>query len=131
MLYMVLPVPSLIEFFWAGFLLVITFYMLIRLRPQGPYICGVIQGESFSRLGFSTACLSKEVQCSSVLQLRVLHADMMCRHPGPLYALVCGMYQIYSNPTLDVSTRPQVGLLPLCCEADIYPFQYIHHLHIQ
>ena len=63
--------------------------------------------------------------------MQELHDDPMFEHPGPPDAPVCGPYQIYGSPALDVSTRPRVGLLPLCCEADGYPFQGIPHPHTQ
>ena len=49
----------------------------------------------------------------------------------PTDALMCGPHQSDGNPILDVSARPQVGLLPLCYEAAGYTFQGIHSLHIQ
>ena len=59
---------------------------------------------------------------------------MLIRYAGtlyPPYALVCGPHKSGGNPTLDVSARPQVGLLPICYEVDGYPFQITRGLHIQ
>ena len=66
--------------------------------------------------------LPEEVDPRLVFPLRDLDADLMCRHPGPLYAPACGPHQSYGNPALDVSAHPGVGLPPLCCKADSYPF---------
>ena len=53
-----------------------------------------------------------------------MHYDLMCQHPGSLDTTVCGPHQSDSNPTLDVSARPWVYLLTLCCEAADYPLQH-------
>ena len=50
-------------------------------------------------------------------------------NPGPLDAPVCGLHQIDGNPTLDIYTRPWVGLPPLCSEATGYPLQGSRLLH--
>ena len=68
-------------------------------------------------LGVFPARLSEEFHSGAVLPLRALHTDLLCRHPGPPYELVCGPNQSDGNTTLDVSARPRVGLPPLCCEA--------------
>ena len=73
-------------------------------------------------LGFP-ALLSEQVDSGAVLPLQALHSDLMCRHPGTLDALVCGPQKSDGNPTLHVSARPRVGLLPLCCEESGCPFR--------
>ena len=55
----------------------------------------------------------------------------MRRYPGPPDAPVCGPHQSDDNHNIDVSARPRVGLLPLCCKATGYLFQGICHLHTQ
>ena len=67
--------------------------------------------------------LPEEVETGSVFPLRVLDANLVRRHHGPPDAPVCGLHQSDGNPTLYVSSRPRVGLLPLFCEATGYPFQ--------
>ena len=47
----------------------------------------------------------------------------MRRYPGPPDAPVCGPHQSDDNHNIDVSARPRVGLLPLCCKATGYLFQ--------
>ena len=55
----------------------------------------------------------------------------MYRNPGPPDALLCGLYQSYGNPNLDVSARPRIGLLPFFRKAAVYSFQGIPRLHFQ
>ena len=47
----------------------------------------------------------------------LLRDDPVRCHPGSLYAAVGGAQQSDCNPTLDVSTRLRVGLLPLGVQA--------------
>ena len=67
-------------------------------------------------------CLHKEVEPRSILPLGLLHADQVCLHLGSSYAAMGGVHQSDCNPTLDVSTRLRVGLLPLAGQATGYPF---------
>ena len=46
------------------------------------HLCGLTQGEFFSRLVFFPARLSDKVLFNIVLPLWELHADMVCWHPG-------------------------------------------------
>ena len=59
----------------------------------------------------------------------MLYANFVRWNPGPPYAPVCGPHQRDGNPTLDVSACPEVGLLPLCCDASGHPFQVSRRLH--
>ena len=68
-------------------------------------------------LGFFLEGLSEEVQSGAILQMWALHADLMCRNPGPPDASVFGTHQSDRNTTFDVSARPRVWLPPLFCEA--------------
>ena len=80
---------------------------------------------------FFLARLSEEVEGGNVLPLWMLHADPMRWHSGPPDAPVCGLHQINGNLTLDLYAYPQVGLLPICCEAAGYNFLGSRCLHIQ
>ena len=64
-----------------------------------------------------------------VFSLRSLHTDFVCRYLWSLDAPVGGPHQSYDDPILNVSTRLQLGLLPLWCEATGYPFQVSRRLH--
>ena len=46
-------------------------------------------------------------------------------------APVYGPHQSDDDNTLDISARPRVGLLTLCCEAYVYPFHGSPRLHNQ
>ena len=61
----------------------------------------------------------------------LLRNDPVRCHPGSLYAAVGGAHQSYYNPTLEISTRLQVGLLQLDGQATGYPFQGSRRLHPQ
>ena len=89
------------------------------------------QGEGFSWYGYLSARLTEDVDTGAVFPLRDLDPNIVCRHPGPLDALVCGPHQSDGDLTLDVSTRPVLGLSPLCFEADVYTFQVSRRLHNQ
>ena len=82
-------------------------------------------------LGGVLACLPKEVDPRAPLPLGPLHAYPVRCHPGSLYAAVGGTHQRDRNPTLDVSTRLQVGMLPLGGQATGYPLQGSRSLHSQ
>ena len=92
------------------------------LGHQSQYICGVVWGGSCAGFGVFLARLSNQVDPGVIVPLQDLHDTLMYRHPGPPDAPVCGPHQSYGNPTLDVSTRRRVRLLPLCCELSGYPF---------
>ena len=77
------------------------------------------------------ARLPEQCQAVLVFPLRSLHTDFLCRHPWPSDAPVCGPQKSDCNPTLDVSARLWVGLLPLWCEATGYPFQGRSRLHYE
>ena len=49
----------------------------------------------------------------------------------PPDALVCGLHQSDVNHTLDATTHPRVGFLPLCCKLAGYLFQGSPQLHTQ
>ena len=68
-------------------------------------------------------CLPEEVEPGSVFSLRALDANLVHWHSEPLDTLVCGLYQSDGYPTIDLSARFRVRLLPLCCEATGYSFQ--------
>ena len=102
------------------------------IRPSYPiYICGVVRGGSWAGCGVFPERLSEQVGPRAVLPLRELNDDIMCRQPRPPDALVCGPHQSDGNPTFDISARPRIGLLPLFCEVDGYPFQVSLRLHTQ
>ena len=73
--------------------------------------------------------LPEHRQSRPVLLLRYLHTDFVCMYPWSSDTPVGGPHQSDSNPTLDVSTRLWVGLLPFWCEATGYPFQGSRRLH--
>ena len=76
-------------------------------------------------------CLPKKFEPRSILPLGSLHADPVCWHPVSSYAAMGGTHRSDCNPTLDVSTRLQVGLLPIGGQATGYPFQGSRRLHPQ
>ena len=80
-------------------------------------------GGGFARYGYLPARLSKQFYPGAFLPLRAMCDNLVIQHPGPPDALVCGPHQSYGNISLNVSTCPGVGMLPLCCEAVVYPFQ--------
>ena len=90
--------------------------------------CGV---RGLSLVGGALEWLPKEVEPRAILPLRPLNADPVRWHPGSLYAALGGAHQSDRNPTLDVSTRLRVGLLPLGGQATGYTFQGSRHLHPQ
>ena len=104
------------QFRLTGCLLGLTVSLLSRLMPSGPTSMWGGAGGGSSGLGVFLACLSEEVEYCSILPLWSLHADPVFWHPGPPDVPVCGSHQSDVNPTIDVSARPQVGLLPLCWE---------------
>ena len=75
--------------------------------------------------------LPEQVDPSAGLPLQELYAGIVRRQPGPPYAPLCGLHQSDGNPTLDVSARPVVGIMPLFCDADGYSFQGSRSLHTQ
>ena len=66
-------------------------------------------------LGFGVprARLPEYVQPCNVFPLVLLYTDPVRQQPVSPYAEVCGANQSDYNPTLDVSARPRVSLLPL------------------
>ena len=76
-------------------------------------------------------CLPKEVEPRAIPPLGLLHADPVRWHPGSSYAAMGGAHQSDCNPTIDVSARLQVGLIPLGGQATGYPFQGSRRLHPQ
>ena len=88
----------------------------------------VLEGEGGS---IYLKCSQKEVKPRTILPLGSLHAYTLCWHPGSLYAAMSGAHQGDCNPTLDVSTRLWVGLLPLGGQVTGYPFQGSRRLHPQ
>ena len=77
------------------------------------------------------ARLPEEVHSGAVFPLLDLDADLVCKHPGPPDAPVCGPHQSDGYPTIDVPAYPGVGLPPLCCGADGYYVQGSQRLHTQ
>ena len=92
---------------------------------------GLGRGEGFTWPGDTLAVLPKEVDPGAIFQLQSMNAYLLCRHPEPPDAPVCGPHQFDGNPTLDVSACPVVGIPPLCCKVTGYPFQVSHSLHTQ
>ena len=86
---------------------------------------------SFSLLGGGGSPVVLTVDLRAILPLGLLHADPVRWHSGSSYAAVGGAHQSDCNPTLDVYTRLQVGLLPLGGQATGYPFQGSRRLHPQ
>ena len=112
--------------FWCS-----LYSFCVGLGRQAQYICGVVQGGSFTGFGGFPARLSGQVEPGTILPLRVLYSDLILRNPEPQDSPVCCPYQSDGNPTLDVSSRPRVGFLPLCFEAAGYPFCVNRRLHTQ
>ena len=88
-------------------------------------------GIGFASSGDLPARLSEQVKPVAVLPLQAMYADLVRQHPGPPDSRVCGLHQSDCNPALGVSARPGVGLPPLFCEVDGYPFWGSHRLHTQ
>ena len=72
-------------------------------------------------MGVGLVCLPKEVDPRAILALGPLHADTVHWYPGSSYAAVGGAHQSDCNPTLDVSTRLRVVLLPIGGQSTGYP----------
>ena len=83
---------------------------------SGRYFCGVVGGGRFSGFGAFLERLLEEVYSGAVLPLQALHTDIMCPPTGPLDAPVCGLHQSDGNPTLEISARTRVGLIPFFCK---------------
>ena len=64
----------------AHFLLI---SVCVGLGRQDQYVCGVVRGGSLSGFEVFSARLSEEFESSAVLPLQAIHADIMCRQPGP------------------------------------------------
>ena len=75
--------------------------------------------------------LPEKVDPGAVFPLRALVTNFVHRHPGTPDTPVCGLHQSDGDPTLDISAGPRVRLPPLFCEANSYPFQGGHLLHLQ
>ena len=75
----------------------------------------LVQGEGFSWTGDISERLPEEFDPGAVFPIQVLNDNLVHWHPGPQYSPVCGPHQSDYNPNIDVSARPGVGLLPLCC----------------
>ena len=84
---------------------------------------GLGRGEEFSWPGYILMHLPEEVDPGTVFPLRALYVNLVLWHPGPPDAPVCGLHQSDGDPTIDVYSRPRVGLPPLCCYATGNPFQ--------
>ena len=80
------------------------------------------RGEGVAWLWDLLARLPEEVEPGAILPLQALDANLMHWHPGPPDAPVCGPHQSDGNRTLDVYTRPWVGLPPLYCDLTGYTF---------
>ena len=89
------------------------------------------RGEGFACPWYLLAILPEEVDHGTILPLRVLDVNVVCRNPGPPYALMCGPYQSDEDATLDVSACPRVWLPPICCMSTGCPFQCNRRLHTQ
>ena len=87
------------------------------------------RGVGFNWPWYLLARLPEEVEPGAVFPLQALDANFVRRHPRTLDAPMFGPHKSDDNPTLDVSTRPRVGLPTLFCEATVYPFQGSRLLH--
>ena len=94
-----------------------------RLGHQAQNICGITWGESFSRLDFYRSAYQNSFSTTPTYHCRLCILNRYSGTLDPLFSLMCGPHQSDWIPTLDVSARPQLGLLPLCYDASIYPFQ--------
>ena len=92
---------------------------------------GMGWGEGFSWPGDLLARLPEEDDPGAVFSLQGLDDNLVRRHPGPPDAPVFGPHQSEFNHTLDVSTRPGLGFLPLLCKTAGYNFQGSRCLHTQ
>ena len=81
--------------------------------------------------GSPSTRLSEQVDPGAVLPLWLMYAEIVRWYPGPPDATVCGPHQSDGNVTLYISIRPGVGMPPLFCEADGYPFLGSHQFHTQ
>ena len=122
---MVCPMPYMFKSVWSAACWCFLYSFCFGLGRQAQYIFGVVRGGSCSGFGVFPVRLSEQVDTGTVLPLQALHTDLMFRQPRPLDALVCGPHQSDGNPTLGLSARPRLGLLPLCCKAAGYPFQLV------
>ena len=103
--------------------MVLTFYFWVDVGCQAQNIHGIIWGEIFSGLEFLP-----DEPIGNGLVRRLPTTVGVARwtdvlEPWTPYVLVCGLHQVDGNLTLDVSARPQVGLLPIFCDVDGYPFR--------
>ena len=71
------------------------------------------QDKGLSWTGNQLSRLHEGVEPGAVFPLQTMDANLVRRHPGPPDAPVCGLHQSDGNLTLDISTRPGVGLPPL------------------
>ena len=60
-----------------------------------------------------SALLPEDVDPGGVFPLQAMYTNLVRRHPGPPDAPVCGPHQSDGDPTIDVSARPIVGLMPI------------------
>ena len=92
---------------------------------------GLGRGEGLSWPGDLSARLHEEVDTGNFFPLQALDANLVRRNPGTLDAPVCDLHQSDGDTDIDISERPRVGFLPLCCEAAGYPFQGSRRLNTQ
>ena len=73
--------------------------------------------------GFPVISLAEKVKAFPILTLQLMYADIVHWHLGAPYTVVGFMDQCGGHPTLNVATRPLVGLLPFCRKAPSYTFK--------
>ena len=81
----------------TGCLQVLTFYVYESMAAMAAWpnvMVDWFKADVSQGLRIFLACLSEQVQSSTVLPLRAFHADNMCRHPGPPDAPVCPLDSI-------------------------------------
>ena len=86
-------------------------------------------GGGLMGFGVPQVGLPERVLPGAVFPLWALHADPMLRCPGSPDSPMCGPHQSDGNPNLDVTARPRVGFLTLCCQATSYSLQGSRCLH--
>ena len=83
---------------------------------------GLGRGEGFAWTWDISARLPEEFEPGAIFPLRLLDANLVRRHPVPPDASMYVLHQSDDNPTIGVSARSRLGLPPLCCKVDGYPF---------
>ena len=73
---------------------------------------GLGLGEKLFWPRYLSVRLPGDIDPGAVFPLRAMGTNLVRRNPGPTDAPMCGPHESDCYPTLDVSTRPGVGLPP-------------------